>query len=744
MTSTTSGPHVQENFLVLLGCKSNMHPLLRKLKRCRVAWYALLTLISLKIILHIIQLCQDAAAKERFLIETYVKQLHNVTITRDSLVSLSHTRGQDSKYILHNAAICGPNTEYFILVESEPDHMENRKVLRKLWFLLTQEHVFDKVEFRFLIHTNISSLSSEELEYLVYERGAFEDIVFLEPPTRFDDSASRNLKGFSDVISNLFVVWSLCQDTKFSVITNDNAYLNITNLVGMLEDRGQHWSVYGWFFGNEKLLYNSHQMAYISESLEAVDTAMYAISNDLLTTVLSLPYDRLVRVRHRKDLFSVFISLEARVVPEQGVLSGQEDENEAPITYCDLQTRAVISKARLRLEDLQGILEKAMMNQTGHCVAYKKKTTFWNYFKPRSQIEWTYDNRIVLENKALCRDRPQLIIMIHSHTNNQKNRLVTRETWASPAMKSTWLMGDYSLSTRLVFVLGSTRISSEQEAIKKEHAKFKDILQGSFEERYDNLAVKHTFGLAWIRTNCPHVTYILKADDDVIVNLPYLQRILEKAPIRRALIGSIRSSPWQRPMREADVTGENTKWVVSKERYPLNAYPTYLPGSSYLITADIVAELLDSAQYIPLLPLDDVFYTGFLPRTLPFGANHIYIQNYRNPINNAGNLHALACGLKANLWVDTYFWGDNGAPEVWKYLAENPNMNCDAALLKRERIHVVESDIGEHIYYIINIFLRVIIVVLFVLIVTYCVAFIRTIQKKPVLFFGSKVKQMEE
>ena len=64
-----------------------------------------------------------------------------------------------------------------------------------------------------------------------------------------------------------------------------------------------------------------------------------------------------------------------------------------------------------------------------------------------------------------------------------------------------------------------------------------DSFSGTFQEDYTNLTRKQMFALDWIRTNCKDVRYILKADDDGIVNLPLLQHILEITPLRRSMIG---------------------------------------------------------------------------------------------------------------------------------------------------------------------------------------------------------------
>ncbi len=68
----------------------------------------------------------------------------------------------------------------------------------------------------------------------------------------------------------------------------------------------------------------------------------------------------------------------------------------------------------------------------------------------------------------------------------------------------------------------------------KEHH---DILQGAFDDKYENLPIKHTFGLKWVAAQCSHVKYLLKADDDIVMNLPYLQKVLQERDLVRTMIG---------------------------------------------------------------------------------------------------------------------------------------------------------------------------------------------------------------
>jgi hypothetical protein len=54
-----------------------------------------------------------------------------------------------------------------------------------------------------------------------------------------------------------------------------------------------------------------------------------------------------------------------------------------------------------------------------------------------------------------------------------------------------------------------------------------DIVQTAFEDTYRNLTYKAMSVLRWVSTYCPSVTYVLKADDDAIVNAFTIQWLLE-------------------------------------------------------------------------------------------------------------------------------------------------------------------------------------------------------------------------
>ncbi|NXL55020.1 B3G5A glucosaminyltransferase, partial [Podilymbus podiceps] len=74
----------------------------------------------------------------------------------------------------------------------------------------------------------------------------------------------------------------------------------------------------------------------------------------------------------------------------------------------------------------------------------------------------------------------------------------------------------------------------QQAAVRAEASRHGDVLQGDFADLYANLNLKTLLLLRWAAAACPAVPFLLKADDDVFVNLPALTRELAASPHPRA------------------------------------------------------------------------------------------------------------------------------------------------------------------------------------------------------------------
>ncbi|CAF2046629.1 unnamed protein product [Rotaria magnacalcarata] len=116
---------------------------------------------------------------------------------------------------------------------------------------------------------------------------------------------------------------------------------------------------------------------------------------------------------------------------------------------------------------------------------------------------------ILNPNWTVCQDKVYIIVYVHSNPVYYQRRVLIRETWATRNLFP---------EIRLVFMLGQTIDNKIMQAVKFENDLYQDIVQEDFLDSYRNLTHKAVMALKWISTYCSQASYILKTDDDMIVN----------------------------------------------------------------------------------------------------------------------------------------------------------------------------------------------------------------------------------
>ncbi|CAG9796041.1 unnamed protein product [Diatraea saccharalis] len=220
-------------------------------------------------------------------------------------------------------------------------------------------------------------------------------------------------------------------------------------------------------------------------------------------------------------------------------------------------------------------------------------------------LDDVYDQLIDIKNFTFktnphpCMEYPAgllLVIIVSSKPSNYKNRMVIRNTW-----------GRSVDSTKVVFLLGDPYNESISQKIQNESLVYGDVVQGNFADAYRNMTYKHVMGLKWVAHRCPNAKYVLKTDDDIVVNSYELRRFLVKE-----------LSPWGakglitcQVLEHAEVQrSQRSKWRVSPIEYAAPYYPTYCAGWAILYSRDVVPQLLTVAQRLPYFWIDDVHITG--------------------------------------------------------------------------------------------------------------------------------------
>lgn len=206
-------------------------------------------------------------------------------------------------------------------------------------------------------------------------------------------------------------------------------------------------------------------------------------------------------------------------------------------------------------------------------------------------------NYILLENKTCHTSNGSvyLVVVVSVASGNFKQRQTVRETWGSIAKTNNEI--------KLVFMLGSAANDGIQEKINSESDTYHDIIQEDFVDSYRNLSLKSVALLKWSFTYCSSAKYVLKADDDMFVNLNYLVNVLKHRKLNNTVIGM--KITGARPIQN-----KNSKWYTPSEMFNGTVYPPYCSGTSYVISGESVKKLYIASLNVPYFWLEDVFITG--------------------------------------------------------------------------------------------------------------------------------------
>ncbi|XP_074385914.1 beta-1,3-galactosyltransferase 4 [Zonotrichia albicollis] len=205
---------------------------------------------------------------------------------------------------------------------------------------------------------------------------------------------------------------------------------------------------------------------------------------------------------------------------------------------------------------------------------------------------------------------PFLLILVPSAPPHLQRRLAVRDTWGGP-----WA-GSGAPPARTVFVLGTPGDPREQRELLAESRQHGDILQGDFADSYANLTRKTLLLLRWARACCAAAPFLLKADDDVFVNVPAVATYLatwRDAPARLYL-GRVH---W----RVAPNRDPRSRHYVAEELYPLSRYPPYCSGTAYVLSRRAAGAVLRAGAGVPLALPEDV-WVGVAARRAGVWARH--------------------------------------------------------------------------------------------------------------------------
>ncbi len=152
-------------------------------------------------------------------------------------------------------------------------------------------------------------------------------------------------------------------------------------------------------------------------------------------------------------------------------------------------------------------------NSAGNSNASTAATPIIHPYRPRDHIVNPHNfSYIHNPGYSVCNNSISpvyIVVYVHSGPANYQRRMVIRETWSTQILFP---------DLRLVFMIGKTLDQSLMKAIEYENEIYQDIVQEDFIDSYKNLTYKGVMALKWISIYCSKTKYVLKVDDDIVVN----------------------------------------------------------------------------------------------------------------------------------------------------------------------------------------------------------------------------------
>ncbi|CAL1538680.1 unnamed protein product [Lymnaea stagnalis] len=198
-----------------------------------------------------------------------------------------------------------------------------------------------------------------------------------------------------------------------------------------------------------------------------------------------------------------------------------------------------------------------------------------------------------------CSNSPtDVLVTVPSAPGNWEKRMKVRNSSRGDYVR------DQGNRARLLFFVGKGN-SSEQDRIDEEVARFGDIVQETFDDVYKNIRLKAVSMLKWTSAFCQGADFVIRADDDVKINLMGLVAVLKRTALRHEhfILGRVK-------VEDDPARDPNSKYFLSRAEYPRRKLPRYALGGLLGYPVRTVTLLYQAALRTKPVWLDDVFITG--------------------------------------------------------------------------------------------------------------------------------------
>lgn len=222
----------------------------------------------------------------------------------------------------------------------------------------------------------------------------------------------------------------------------------------------------------------------------------------------------------------------------------------------------------------------------------------FDFQPPNETISSFFPDKIIdylINESRICSTvGPDIIIAVHSSPQNVEKRNAIRNSYG--AFKR---VRDQSIE--VIFLVGINENSSMDSVIRQESNYYRDVVQVNFIDSYHNLTLKHIALLNWVDVYCANSSYLIKIDDDTMVDIFHLEYFLRVYDLKSDFYCKVIYTSVLR----------YGKWAVSKKDYPNDYYPPYCEGFAYILTnLKKLSQIVENALNTKFFWIDDVLLLG--------------------------------------------------------------------------------------------------------------------------------------
>ncbi|CAM1296280.1 Uncharacterised protein r2_g557 [Pycnogonum litorale] len=215
-------------------------------------------------------------------------------------------------------------------------------------------------------------------------------------------------------------------------------------------------------------------------------------------------------------------------------------------------------------------------------------------------INWNTFTFIASPSDICDEVEPFVIVFVSSHPSHKEARRILRRVYNRSV---------YGNIIRVVFVHGWIFNRTLQSSVEEESKQYGDIIQGNFEDSYKSISYFHLTGLRWATTHCRKAKFILKADDDIYIDVITLVKSLNTDRRLKLNDDFIYCDPIYKAIVKRD---PDDRYYVSEKQYPNQTYPSYCNGWAVLYPYKVGAQVLIHSDRVPFMWMSDVFTTGII------------------------------------------------------------------------------------------------------------------------------------